>query len=203
MGKSTFQVLCLGWAVTLASCGPKVTMVPHPFDEDLTPVATSIEPDTVPVPALGNRAKLRDGRIKRSALLAVLDAGPAVFLHDLDVTALHTAQQFNGWQISQITNPNSPVALADVVRDDVVIAVNHMPLGRPDQLMAAWQALRTAPELLVDLDRNGQQYVLQFVIENDVTPSPAPAAPNAPASGGAPRATINAASKTAPPPRTP
>ena len=186
MGKTTFSALCIGWAAALASCAPKVVMVPHPFDEDLTPIQKTTEQDNSPVASTKPRAKLRDGNIKRSALLVVLDAGPAAFLHDLDVTALHTEQQFNGWQISQITNPNSPVALADIVRDDIVIAVNHMPLGRPDQLMAAWQALRTAPELLVDLDRNGQQYVLQFVIENDVV-----ATPVAPATPATPRAKIN------------
>ncbi len=188
MGKATFRTLCMGWAVALASCGPKVKMVAHPFDEDLTPIQKNLGQDEQPLPMVSNRTKLRDGRIKRSALLAVLDAGPAVFLHDLDVTALHTEQQFNGWQISQITNPNSPVALADVVRDDIVLAVNHMPLGRPDQLMAAWQALRTASELVVDLDRNGQQYMLQFIIDNDV----APAAPQPTAAPLAtPRAKLN------------
>ncbi len=184
LGTATFQLWCAA-SLLLLGCGPKVNVASNPFDEDLhanakdydrpnTSAQGSAQGSATPAPT---RTKLREGKIKRSALLAVLDAGPAMFLHDIDMVALHDEQNFQGWQLKQITSPTSPAALADLALDDVVLAVNSMPIGRPDQWMTAWQALRTAPRLVVDLDRAGQQYVLQFDIENDVAPTAAPAQP--------------------------
>ncbi|HPH67298.1 MAG TPA: hypothetical protein PLF40_16195 [Kofleriaceae bacterium] len=176
--KATFR---LGYAASLVmlGCGPKVNVATNPFDEDLHANAKEYErPASAPPSTAAPRTKLREGKIKRSALLAVLDAGPAAFLHDIDMVALHDEQNFHGWQLKQITSPSSPAALADLALDDVVQAVNNMPIGRPDQWMTAWQALRTAPRLVIDLDRGGQQYLLQFDIENDVV-APAVPAPTA------------------------
>ena len=109
--KATFR---LGYAASLVmlGCGPKVNVATNPFDEDLHANAKEYErPASAPPSTAAPRTKLREGKIKRSALLAVLDAGPAAFLHDIDMVALHDEQNFHGWQLKQITSPSSPAAL--------------------------------------------------------------------------------------------
>lgn len=173
-------------AVVLAACGPKVSTLPPSFDEDLgeqpTPVASS-EPmldEQRPIAAPGKG--LRSGTIPRDRLVSVLDAGPAKFLRQLEVSARMNGERFVGWQLVQLLEKGGMLHDVDVVPGDVLLAINGKPLSRPDQLQTVWDSLRTANSVQAQLWRGDSKFTLEFAIEPPVavtspTPAPAPAKP--------------------------
>ena len=170
--------LCLLLVVALTACAPKVSTLPPTFDEDLgepTPVAVAAEPLTDaqrPVAAPGKG--LRSGTIPRDRLVAVLDAGPAQFLRQLEVTARMNGERFVGWQLVQLLDRAGPLYDVDVVPGDVLLAINGKPLSRPDQLQSIWDSLRTANTVQAQLWRGDAKFTLDFAIEPPVSGQPGP-----------------------------
>ena len=173
--------LCLLFVVALTACGPKVSTLPPTFDEDLgdpTPVVTAAEPiseEQRPLAAPGKG--LRAGTIPRDRLVAVLDAGPAQFLRQLEVTARMNGERFVGWQLVQVLDHAGPLHDVDVVPGDVLLAINGKPLSRPDQLQTIWDSLRTANTVQAQLWRGEAKFTLDFAIEPAVTATTPPQAP--------------------------
>ncbi|HEU0032529.1 MAG TPA: hypothetical protein VFQ53_17980 [Kofleriaceae bacterium] len=173
-----------------SACGPKVSPGPVRFDEDLPqqPLASSAssmtppagEPTATAAPAAPPRPMappgkgLRTGTITRARLLAVLDAGPASFLRQLEVMPKKDGERFVGWELVQLVDRKSPLVDIDVLPGDVLLAVNGKPISRPDQLQAVWDSLRTAPEVTAQLWRGNAQLTLAFKVEPAPTASPAP-----------------------------
>lgn len=168
----------------LVACAPKVSTLPPSFDEELgdpTPVPTVAEPlpdehRVVATPGKG----LRSGTIARDRLVAVLDAGPAQFLRQLEVTPRLNGERFVGWQLVQLLDRSGPLHDVDVVPGDVLLAINGKPLSRPDQLQTIWDSLRTANTVHAQLWRGDAKFTLEFAVEPAVTAPPAPAAAPAP-----------------------
>ena len=167
----------------LVACAPKVSTLPPSFDEDLgdsTPVPTTTAapiPDEQRVVATPGKG-LRSGTIARDRLVAVLDAGPAQFLRQLEVTPRMSGERFVGWQLVQLLDHTGPLHDVDVVPGDVLLAINGMPLSRPDQLQTIWDSLRTANTVQAQLWRGDAKFTLEFAVEPAVT---APVAAPAPA----------------------
>jgi type II secretory pathway component PulC len=152
----------------LAACGPKVA--PRPvFDEDLpresTTTVTEAPPAEAPRPVAPPGKGLRTGTIERAKLLTVLDAGPGVFLRQLEVTPRLDGNRFVGWELVQLLDKTGPLYDVDVVPGDVLLTVNGKPISRPDQLQAVWDSLRTANELRAQLWRGEAKLELAFAIE--------------------------------------
>lgn len=176
-------------ACALAACGPKVTPNLSPFDEDdpragtpeQRPEPQVITWETRPEAPVGKG--LRGGVIDRTKLLAVLDAGPGTFLRQFEVTSELDGDSFVGWKLVQLLDQTSALHDLDLVQGDVLVALNGSPLSRPDQLMTAWDALRTADKLVCDLLRGPMKFQLVFTIEPAIgrvppdlqKPAPAPA----------------------------
>jgi hypothetical protein len=169
--------------VVLAACSPKVAPAPpQQFDEDFERRQTAAEPAELPDDrrAVAPPGKgLRSGTIRRDRLIAVLDAGPARFLRQFEVTPRMKGQRFVGWQLVQLLDRHSPLYDVDLVPGDVLLAVNGNPVSRPDQLQSTWDALRTANALTAQLWRGDAKLTLEFTIEPAVgaVPSVTPAAP--------------------------
>jgi type II secretory pathway component PulC len=108
---------------------------------------------------------LRSGTIERKTLLAVLDAGPATFLRQIEITARLDRERFVGWELVQVVDRAGPLVDLDVVPGDVLLAVNGKPLSRPDQLQTVWDSLRTANEVIAQLWRGDKKLTLAFAIE--------------------------------------
>jgi hypothetical protein len=175
-------------AIGLAACGPKVKVAdPSPFERDdpsagdPPPAAPRWEELPPAPPGPGQRG----GTIERSALIATLDAGPGQFLRGFEIAAeLENGRQFRGWRLVQLMPGETRFAGLDLAPGDVLVAINGQALSRPDQLHAVWESLRTADELVCDLERAGGRFQLTFAI----TP-PLDAAsqfPSAPAAAPAP-----------------
>jgi hypothetical protein len=167
--------------VVVVACGPKVAPKSTAFDEDLPADKTveNVEPAAVepPRPEAPPGKGLRTGTIERAHLIAVLDQGPGAFLRQLEVTPRMDGNRFVGWQLVQLLDPQSPLRDVDVVRDDVLLAVNGKPLTRPDQLQSVWDSLRTANEVRALVWRGDAKLELAFAIEPKVDAAAMPAAP--------------------------
>ncbi|MBA3453389.1 MAG: hypothetical protein H0T42_09890 [Deltaproteobacteria bacterium] len=168
----------------LVACAPKVSTLPPSFDEDLgdqAPVPTDSEPLTDEQRPVATPGKvLRAGTIARDRLVAVLDAGPAQFLRQLEVTPRLNGERFVGWQLVQLLDHTGPLHDVDVVPGDVLLAINGKPLSRPDQLQTMWESLRTANVVQAQLWRGDAKFTLDFAIEpavTEMTPAPAPPMP--------------------------
>ncbi len=163
------------FAVLLIACAPKVQPSTTVFDEDLprdsgetTPTEVASEPER-PVAPPGKG--LRTGTIERAKLVAVLDAGPPMFLRQVEVTARMNGERFVGWQLVQLVDRKGPLVDVDVVPGDVLLAINGQPISRPDQLQRVWDSLRTANTVTAQMWRGEAKFDLSFAVE------PAVAAP--------------------------
>jgi hypothetical protein len=158
-------------ALVLAACAPKTDNAPLTFDEDFAG-APAAAPAPAATPAASAEAPpgpgLRTGTIARAHLVAVLDAGPGAFLRELEVTARLDGDRFTGWQLVRVIDRGGPLGGLDLAPGDVLVRLNGRSLATPDQLQAAWDALRTADELVAELDRRGARVTLRFAIDPPV-----------------------------------
>jgi hypothetical protein len=131
----------------LAACGggPARPDYPTPDDIDGEPDRVASTPAAAPPPS-------RTTEIGRAELDAILAPGPGALLGRVRVAAEARDGRFHGWRI---------VALPDGARlelevGDVVRSVNGQGLERPEHLSAVWEALRTAPEVVIGYERAGE-----------------------------------------------
>ena len=167
-------------ALALGACAPHSSPQTTPIDEDFgarqqrassDPAAPVAE---APRPVAPTGKGLRTGTIARDKLVAVLDAGPGMFLRQLEIAPQLNGERFVGWQLVQLLDRTGPLVDVDVVPGDVLLAINGKPLSRPDQLQTIWDSLRTANQVTAQLWRGQAQFELQFSIEPQVAAAPAP-----------------------------
>jgi len=159
-------------AVMVLACGPRASTTPRTFDDDLgardrevaPPAELRDEQRSVAPPGKG----LRAGTIARAHLVAVLDAGPATFLRQLEVAPRLTGERFVGWQLVQLLDHTGPLHDVDLAPGDVLLAINGKPLSRPEQLQTVWDSLRTANEVSAQISRGDQKLELRFTIDPPV-----------------------------------
>lgn len=167
--------------LVIAACGPKVNPKPLTFDEELGTRDRVTEPATVveaPRAEAPPGKGLRSGTIPRDRLLAVLDAGPATFLRQLEVAPQMNGERFVGWQLVQLIDRAGPLFDVDLMPGDVLLAVNGKPLSRPDQLQNLWDSLRSANVVQAQMWRGAAKFTLEFAIEPAVSAVQLPASKN-------------------------
>jgi S1-C subfamily serine protease len=160
-------------ALVGGACAPKAAPQTTPIDEDLGAMMQREGPAPVvvaaaPRPVAPTGKGLRTGTIARDKLVAVLDAGPGMFLRQLEIAPQLNGDRFVGWQLVQLLDHAGPLVDVDVVPGDVLLAINGKPLSRPDQLQTVWDSLRTANQVTAQLWRGQAQFELQFAIEPQV-----------------------------------
>lgn len=170
-------------ALLLLACAPKVQpKSTASFDEDLPKqeTATATEAaaaEAAPRPVAAPGKGLRTGTIARDKLVAVLDAGPGMFLRQMELAPKLSGERFVGWELVQVIDRNGPLHDIDLVPGDVLLAVNGKPLSRPDQLQTVWDSLRTSNQLSAQLWRGQAQFQLDFAIDPPVAATATPTAP--------------------------
>jgi type II secretory pathway component PulC len=154
----------------VVACGPKVSTKPPTFDEDIgnkEPVAAAPVNELTMERAVAPPGKgLRSGTIARDRLIAVLDAGPASFLRQFEVTARMSGNRFVGWQLVQLVGTQAnPLYDIDLVPGDILLTINGKAIARPDQLQTVWDGLRTADAVSAQLWRGNAKLTIEFSVE--------------------------------------
>jgi len=166
-------------ALVALACGPAVSTTPRPVEHDLDAPQTTAppapassgagagaaEPASAPRTVAPPGKGLRTGTIARARLVAVLDAGPGMFLRQLEVAPRLSGDRFVGWQLVQLLDRTGPLHDVDLVPGDVLLAINGKPVSRPDELQALWDSLRTANEVAAQMWRGDTRLELRFAID--------------------------------------
>jgi type II secretion system protein C len=150
-------------ALALAACAhtdSSVTGKETLLDEKQEAKTPPPPPSAPTVPATPPRT------IARAELVAVLDRSPGAFLSRVDPSPVFRSGRFHGWRLVTFFPGDARFAGVDLRAGDVVTRVNGRTVEKPDQLMEVWQALRTAPELTVDVERNGAPRTLRWSIHD-------------------------------------
>jgi hypothetical protein len=112
-----------------------------------------------------------EGTILRAELDAVLEGGLGRFLQHLR-TAPHLDEgRFIGHRIVAL-DEGGIFEGVDLAPGDTLLRINGMPIERPEQALAAWDALRVASELTVDFLREGEARQLRYAIVESGRESP-------------------------------
>ena len=172
-------------ALAHGACGPAVSNLPRTLDDEAesrkSAPAAPAPVQEAPGPAAAEGKALRICTIARARLIAVLDAGPGMFLRQLEVSPRLAGNRFVGWQLVQLLDRSGSLHDIDVAPGDVLLAVNGRPLARPEQLQALWDSLRTANQVTAQLRRGDQPLELRFTVEPPLAASPAAGSPAPPA----------------------
>jgi len=150
------------WALVLAGCATHaVTPDPTPVAIESSPVsAEPVAPmPTPPTPVARAPFTLTRGEVNRT-----LDAAPGAFLRRVSTEVRLRQGRFAGWRIVSFAPSDLAFTDGPLQAGDVILRVNGHTLERPDDLLDLWQALRSAPSLTVELERNGVGSTLRWTI---------------------------------------
>lgn len=138
------------WSALLLGCGSS----PAP-----APVAPAPRPPVAVTPAAQNPP----GTLKRSELVAFLDAGLGRFLQRVEVEPNLDQGRFRGWNIVDL-RPDTFWQGVDLRPGDTVVQVNGLPIEREMEAFEAFQSLRNAAELTVSYYRASKPRALTYRI---------------------------------------
>jgi hypothetical protein len=133
--------------------GAAPTGEPLPTEPPTSVAATGLAPGPADARSIG-----------RGELNRVLDAAPGRFLAKIDSEPRFRDGRFHGWRLRAFFPGDPRFARVDLRPGDVVVRVNGQRLERPDDLFSVWTALRTARELVVELERDGTPRTLRWTI---------------------------------------
>lgn len=139
-------------SVVLVGCGGAV-----PASETASSEAAPVE-DEAPLAPLAS-----EGTIARAELDAVLEQGLGRFLGRVTTEAHLEGGRFVGHRLVELRS--ELFAGVDLLPGDTLVEVNGMPIERPEQALRAWEALRVASELTLDILRDGEARQLRYAIE--------------------------------------
>ena len=141
--------------------GPLVATGPGESPADPQAVAAAVVPAAPPVDC---EARLGADRLRRSSLKRTVDAGFGRWLQTVSVDPLVTRGHFKGWIIRSLNSADRCYAGLDIRPGDVVTRVNGRGVERPEEALEVWTKLPAAPELVIDLLRDGEARTVRFGI---------------------------------------
>jgi type II secretory pathway component PulC len=156
----------VAFLLLLAGCAtaqPAEVADPHSKEASTEP-APAAAPAPAASPAPSQAPARAPGVIARGDLAKVLDASPGTFLQHVDSEARFVGGRFAGWKLVTFFPGDARFAGVDLRAGDVVTRVNGNAIERPEQLMELWNSLRSADELVVDLERGGAPRTLRWKI---------------------------------------
>jgi type II secretory pathway component PulC len=109
--------------------------------------------------------KVIEGQLSRVALKKVMERGPQRFVAGVRVSPHLVEGRFVGFRIDGFSSDGPLVNGRHILPGDVVVRVNQEPIERPEQFMRAWDVVRGADALDVELLRGGQslRYVWKII----------------------------------------
>lgn len=176
------SVVSVLWAAACATPPPQVepTEPSDPFGVPRLPKAAAATPAT-PAAArggagagvdAGDDAVRRSAEIERAEVDAFLANGPGWFIRQVSMEPARMGDKFVGFRIVRFFEGDPRFEAVDLRAGDVVIRVNDMPIGKPDQFMKAWEDVKAARKLAVEYVRGGSVRLLQWDIvdESEIQP---------------------------------
>jgi S1-C subfamily serine protease len=116
------------------------------------------------------------GVIDRAGLSVIIEQGLGRVLARVKLSPVMLRGKFQGFRIDGV---DPAWAAAGLLVNDVVLRLNGQPIERPEQAMVAFESLRVASELALELSRDGRKLVLRYRIEG-TAPSPSTSSAMAP-----------------------
>jgi len=114
------------------------------------------------------------GVIDRAGLVAIIDRGLGHVLARFKLSAATTQGKFQGFRVDAI---DPAWASAGIAVNDVLLRLNGQPIERTEQAMVAFESLRVASELALEVARAEQKLTLRYRIEASSPTSSASAPP--------------------------
>jgi len=163
---------CFVVCFLLAACAATPARPDGPLitedDDPAARAAALATPPTAPEPA--RLPPLRSSAIARATLDAVLDAGPGAFLRGVQVDAELMDRRLRGWRIRRFWPGDPRFARVDLAPGDLVLSVNGRLIVRPEHLQRVWDSLHEANQLVVEVERAGSVYKLEYTIVDSLAP---------------------------------
>ena len=120
-----------------------------------------VEPEPCDEPPPAGEAVLQRTQVDR-----FMENGPQWFVRQVDMEPARLGDRFVGYRLRRFFDGDARFARVDLKVGDVVLRVNGMPIGRPEQFMKAWGELKVAKELTVEYVRGGLQRELRWEIRD-------------------------------------
>jgi hypothetical protein len=102
------------------------------------------------------------GVLDRKGLVAVIDQGLGRMLARLKLSAVMTKGRFAGFRVTRI---DPAWAAAGIEEGDVLLRLNGQTIERPEQAQEAFESLRVASEVALELVRGEEKRSLRYRIE--------------------------------------
>ena len=111
---------------------------------------------------------ITNGVIYRSKLVPVLDRGLGQYLQNVETQPAFYKGAFVGFRIVSLFPGDLDYASLDLRPGDTVTRINGRSIERPEQAVAVWETLRSAPALVVTYRRGDEEHALHFRIVDGV-----------------------------------
>ena len=109
--------------------------------------------------------EVRAGSIRRAALDAEMAGGIGRFLrHVRTEPVFHSGGNFKGWRLLTLFPTRNDVNVAVLQVGDTLLRINGRSIERPEEFKDAWDSLRNASELVLDIERDGRESKLRYAI---------------------------------------
>jgi len=141
------------------------TAPPPPVAEEPTPIAAAPAPPPAPATCTSFAGP---GVLRRSLVVRTVNAGLGRWLAGgVLVDPFLQKKRFRGWIIRKLYPDDVCYREVDLQPGDVVLRVNGKSLERPEQAKETFDALATAPALVVEFTRAGTPMKLTFQIAEE------------------------------------
>ena len=180
MGRSVPVALVISFAFACGGTSPPAETAPA-----AEPPAPAPEPESATAEPVARSDG--DGRIRRTELEPILDAGLGRFLQGVETEPALESGRFVGFRVLSLYPNDERVSGAGIAPGDVIVRVNGQPIERPEQALRVWNGLRVASHLWIEYRRGDEERELRFEIVEDGQGSAQPSAvqPGGVRAGGA------------------
>lgn len=110
-------------------------------------------------------AELNAGVIPRAALRAELANGIGRFLQQVRTQPVVSRGHFVGWRLMTLFPSRADIQVSVLQPGDIVLRVNGESVERPEDFKALWDSLADAPELVLEIERDGEASTVRFAIQ--------------------------------------
>ena len=108
--------------------------------------------------------EMNAGVISRAVLQNELKSGIGRFLQQVRAEPNVTRGRFVGWRMVSLFANRSDIQVQVLRPGDTVVKVNGQSIERPEQFKALWDAMASATELVLDIQRDGRSSRLRYTI---------------------------------------